>query len=337
MSRPLSPPAILRQGTVHRFPDGTTFPQVPPVATARWPIMGTTEWSALYDGNAIEADLLALNPNAHLQCIRTYEGGLPATYTSPLIGTGVMTWPSFSDLSIPAVNSGAMDAALEAHFASIPANHRMLWTPLHETDNDKLGTSTPAEFRAFVKRITERKNASAQNPDNVSISVILTAEPYRNGTYLQYFPEGGEFDVPAADPYRFARDINDPSYLPDPKAKGPGTPRTMAYLIGDLPDWADSIGKPFALGEYGAHSWSTKPLEKARWLEETDAFLSSRNCYVAIYFHSPKGKSGPWLADRQHVYTADETNPARLTGGSDIPSLTKLADIVARHHDPSIQ
>lgn len=333
----LQPPTKREINQWRRFKDGSTFaPGSAPVTQSL--IMGVSEWSHQQDGNAIVNALKSYNANAELMCVRRYQGDIPANFSStrgPIeAAAGKASWLSFSGPSIAAINSGSMDATLASYFASIPNGHTHFFTYLHEANNkddEKLGGATRAQFTSACARIWNIKNANAWSTTKVMVGPILTAEPFRNGTYIDYFPTGGQFDFGGADPYRFARDINDPSYLPDPKAKGPGTKRTMQYLVGELPAYLDSVGKPMAIGEYGAHTWSTDDGERARWLWETDAFFVANNTIVACYFHSPNGESGPWLIDRKHIYSTGQYDAVRQTGAADPTSMQAFANIVASH------
>lgn len=330
----LQQPSHLRSDNLwHRYKDGTTFS---PGGGTVGPVMrmGVSEWSDFADGFSIRGDLLGYNSNAVIACVRRYENGnIPSSFSSTKgqrdVSTAAASWLSFANPSISTINSGSYDATIAAYFASIPPTHRHFFTYIHEVDNDKLGSNTAAQFTSACARIWNIKNANAQNPSNVSVGPILTAGPYRANTYQQYYPSGGQFDFVGADPYRFARDVNDPSYIPDPKTGGAGTKRTMQYLVGDMPAFAQAQGKPVAIGEYGAHTWSSDINERARWLNETDLFLAANNCIVACYFHSPRGGSGPWLIDRFHTYNSDENSPVRLTGAADPTSMQAFADILA--------
>jgi hypothetical protein len=322
-----------RDGLWHHL--GSTSTIDPGGSTAAKIIYGVSEWSDLNDNFAIKNTLLAANINAKIQIIRRYGSTMPASFSSSPgnqdVNQGRISWVSYSGPSINAINSGTEDARLASYFASIPATHKHYVTFLHETNNNKLGSNTAAEFVSACVRIWNSKNANAATPGNVKVGPILTAEPYRNNTYQQYFPSGGQYDFIGVDPYRFARDPNDPNYLPDPKTNSAGTKRTMEYLVGSLPSFSLSEGKPWVVGEFAAHPWPTATSERANWLNQTDAFFKQTNCIAAAYFHSPRGPSGPWLIDRFHVYTTNEGDPLRLTGGTDSISLNAFANIMANN------
>ena len=309
----------------------------PPAASKM--LLGTTEWSEKYDNDAIQPLLYTYNANAKLAIIRRYADfgeWIPNNFTtshgSEDIGQNRASWVSYSDPSIAKILDGSFDATLSAYFASIPANHKVMFTYMHEVNNDKLGAGeTPQLFAQATAHIWDIKNASAQNSENVKVGPILIPADFRSGTHKPYFPTNGKYDFIGIDPYRFARDVNDPSYIPDPKTGTAGTPRTMEYIIGQAPAFSISEGKPLAFGEYGAHTWSSKPTERTRWLLETDNFMSKLNVMAAIYFHSSRGQSGPWLIDRWHVYDSNENSAARRSGATDASSLQTFADLLAKY------
>lgn len=309
------------------FDDGTALPDPPTGGGggSSTMLLGVSEWSWISDGAKIVTDLHAVNPQADIQCVRRYDGTVPPAFSSSKgqqdVGQGRASWLSFSGPSISAINSGSEDARIASYFASIPATHRHFFTYLHETDNGKLGGSSAAQFASACARIWNLKNANAQTPANVSVGPILTAGPYRNNTFRQYYPSGGEFDFIGADPYRFSREAGAP---PDPKTGGTGTPRTMAYLIGALPAFSQETGKPCAIGEYGAHPTTTNVQDRPDWLRETDAFLRSIGSVVACYFHSSAGESGPWWVDRWHFNVG-----GKAVGDPDPTSLAAFADLLA--------
>ena len=333
-----------KNGSVWRRPGqtlgGTTPPPQPPETAM---LYGTTQ----YAYGQLQTALHGVNAAATMRIRRFYENAIPSSWS----GTGMVSdynatprrasWVSYSDPSVSTVLSAGFTATLASFFASIPADHRVLFTWKHEANNksdEKLGGATRAQFRDAQKKIWEVKEANAQTPANISVGIILTAEPYRLGTADEYSAPAGYCDFLGADPYRFWRDTSDPSYLPDPKTNGPGSNRTMAYLIGDglahgqgMPQLAETYGVPVALGEYGAHPRTSDHTSRPLWLQETHDYLTNlrAGCLAAIYFHSPRGESGPWWLDRYHTYTVTEGDALRDNGAPDPTSLNKWAALVA--------
>lgn len=294
---------------------------------------------------SLQNKLHAVNPNATLRVRRRYDGAFPLSWSSTSgqndVGTGVITWLSFGSPTIAQINSGSHDANLATFFASIPSTHKCYITYLHEINlPDKLGSTPPAQFAAAQARIWNIKQANAQNPANVLVGPILTADPYRTGAFTGFYPAGGEFDFIGADPYRFWRDANDPLYQPDPKTGGTGTPRTMAYLLGDpnadgssgAAAFSASSGKPIAIAEYGAHPTPNDVNNRPNWLVQTDAYLRAHNCMAALYFHAPYGESGPWYIDQFHHYTSGNYHTDRETGPPDPDSFNKYLELLLENN-----
>ena len=321
------------------FDDGTELgaPPTPPTGgSSSGMLLGISEWTFIFDQGRLIPDLAAINPQATIQCVRRYDGNIPANFSSSSgqadVGQGRASWVSFNGPTIQTINSGSYDATLASYFASIPANHRHFFTYKHEVDNNKddakLQGATIAQFVTACERIWTIKNANAQNPANVLVGPILTAGPYRGGNYRAYYSSTGKFDFIGADPYRFYRE---PGCPPDPKLKNSqnadgsqGTLRSMAYLIGELPTFSQETGKPCAIGEYGAHPYTTDLNSRPNWLQQPVDFLRSINTVFACYFHSGAGESGPWQIDRWHFNVGGKS-----VGDPEPASLAKFAAILA--------
>ena len=278
----------------------------------------------------LQAALNDVNINAQLQVRRSYDNTFPTSWSNCSgqqdVGKQRASWISFSNPSIPQINSGSYDTILQQFFASIPPTHTAMVTYKHEiNNNNKLNGSTQAEFAQAHARIWSIKQNYAQNVNNVKVGIILTAEPYRTDSFQGYYPTNGEFDFAAADAYRFWRPPGSP---PDPKTGGLGQSRPMSWLLGDLPAWAASQGKPIAIGEYGAHPFPGDPSNRANWLSETDTYLRNQNCLAAIYFHSFRGESGPWWLDRYHTFATDENDPVRQNGAPDPDSMNVFSSLL---------
>lgn len=237
---------------------------------------------------------------------RTYDGAMPtALYASKVnadVTAGRTGWVSFSSAAV---------ANMRPFFRTVKAAGKPVWvTVCHEVNNGP--KMQPAAFRQLYADLTAARNA--EGASNVTLAVILTAEPFRSSTYLQWMPDPANFDVVVGDAYRFWRP---PGAPPDPKTGGLGQNRSMAWLVGDLPTYAASIGKPWALGEFAAHPFPDDPANRPTWLRQTLDWCAANGCAAAVYFHSGQGESGPWWADRYHY---PETAP-----GTDQGSVNALA------------
>lgn len=244
-----------------------------------------------------------------LRMRRTYDGAMPTSLSASKaqadVTAGRTPWVSFSSASA---------ANMRPFLRTVKATGKPLWlTVCHEVNNGP--KMTAAAFRQVYADLAAAK--AAEGADNVTLAVILTAEPYRSGTYAQWMPDPANFDVAVADAYRFWRPPGSP---PDPKTGTLGQDRTMAWLVGDLPAYAASIGKPWALGEFAAHPFPDDHANRPTWLRATLDWCAANGCIAAVYFHSGAGESGPWWADRFHF---PET-PA----GTDPDSLAALAAYV---------
>lgn len=213
---------------------------------------------------------------------------------------GRASWVSFTTWPTPTALAGAISSI----------TNLTLLTYLHEVNNGpKLDAPT------FRRRHDALHNAALSNP-LVKVGTILTADPFRSNSYQQWMPTRSDFV--GVDGYRFWRQPGSPA---DPKTGTTGQSRSLQWICGDGPAYAASKGIPFAIGEFGAHPFTTDTANRPTWLTESVAWLRSIDALAACYFHSQLGESGPWLLDRFHIYTVNETDPARLTGVRDPASL----------------
>lgn len=278
---------------------GTSSATAGYTVAARSLMLGTTE--AGYDRLSGQIGALPLR--------RTYDGAMPtglyASKANADMNAGRVPWVSFSSAAV---------ANMRPFMRSVKATGKPLWlTVCHEVNNGP--KMSAAAFRQLYADLTVAR--SAEGASNVVRAVILTAEPYRGGTFEQWMPDPGDFDVVVADAYRFWRPPGSP---PDPKTGGLGQNRSMAWLVGELPAYAASIGKPWALGEFAAHPFPDDLANRPTWLRQTLDWCAANGCIAAVYFDSGQGESGPWYADRFHF---PETAP-----GTDPRSLAALAEYV---------
>lgn len=297
-------------------------------------LMGVPEWAEIYDSDAIHATLKAANPAATIRCIRRYEDAVPANWANCRgtrdVGKGRATWLSFTGDSIATILAGgAYDTRLASFFASVPPTHRLLYTPINEVDNGKLGGNTPAQYGIAMGRVYDIKQASAVNPSNILIGPTITSQQYRNNVHAAYYPTNGHYDFVGVDGYRFWREPGSP---PDIDKLG-GTPggwgrdRPLSWIFGNLPGFAQDQGKQVCVGEYAAHPRTIDVTDRPRFLQASDDFLKSIGCTVACYFHSTAGPSGPWQVDRWHYSVGGKT-----FGDPDPASTQAYADIVAANY-----
>lgn len=256
-----------------------------------------------------------------LEVRRSYGGGADScvTLANEDKAAGRVGWVSMS--------SWPGDAALDAFLKKFTS--KTMLTYGHEVDLVKKEVTDAAEFKRRHNLLYDR--AKAVNP-LVEVGPIFTANPFRtgsasNGTPItSWIPDRMHFL--GIDAYHLQRP---PGSTPDPKTGNLGTARNMQYLLGEQKSdgtakqgavyHATQHGVKIAIGEYGFHPDPAKPQYRPDWLKATDAYLKSVGCKAAAYFHSPLGASGPWVIDQYHVFTADEKDPARLTGKADPDSL----------------
>ncbi|MBT9255365.1 hypothetical protein KMZ30_07240 [Phycicoccus sp. KQZ13P-1] len=270
------------------------------VVTERRMLLGTTELA--YDALAAAVGPMTVR--------RSYDGPMPtniaASKAQADLTAGRVPWISFTTASA---------SAMRPFFASCVGKGRVMVTVAHEVD---LGTKglTASQFRALFADLAAARDL--EGATNVQLVVILTASPFRSGTYVPFIPDPAHFDVVAADAYRFWRPPGSP---PDPKTGNLSQSRPMSWIVGELPAYAASIGKPWALGEFGAHPFPGDPSNRPTWITETVTWCRANGCTALVYFHSGNGESGPWWLDRYHFPEATGTTAAMLAAGGDQASL----------------
>lgn len=241
---------------------------------------------------------------------RSYDGSMPKSVdqskASADLAAGRVPWVSFTN---------ADPATMAAFMGSCVGKGQVWVTVCHEVNNGP--KMSPDAFRLLYADLAKARNTAGAS--NVKLVTILTAEPFRANTYQPYMPDPAHVDIVAADAYLFHRDAGSPA---DPKTGGLGKDRSMEWLVGHLAAYAASIGKPWALGEFGAHPFPSDKGKRPKWLRETVAWCEANGCVAAIYFHSGNGESGPWHLDRFHF---PETAP-----GSDPDSIAAWRDLLTR-------
>lgn len=271
------------------------------------PWTGTEKW--MFRG--VSQSELQANPviGGRMKLRRSYEKTLPATYGGQAkldTDRNIIPWVSFTGTPTAANLHGWLTGAKAT-------GKRIILTFDHEVDHGPKMTATAfKDVYALAAQVRNQVGAT-----NVKLAPILTAGPFRDGSYAQWFGADNTYDFVGIDPYRFWRPAGAP---PDPKVNGLGQDRTMQYLVGQGPAFAAAHHKRIALGEWGAHPRPEDPTERGSWLIASDAFLVSVNCAAAAYFHSPNGESGPWYVDRYHF-----TSGGKVAGDADPDSLAAFA------------
>jgi hypothetical protein len=267
----------------------------------------------LYGASEAAFDALNSAVGSKLRVRRSYDGAMPSTLGGSKaqadVNAGRIPWVSFS--SVTAAN------ALSFMASCVSADTEVWVTPLHEVNNGPK-MAGPA-FQGLLATLMGAKNTARAT--KVKIIPILTAEPFRTNAYLTWLGgDPADFDAIGIDPYRFWRPAGAP---PDPKTGGLGQNRSMAWLIGNAPAFAASIGKPIAIGEYGAHPFPEDLQNRPNWLTETDTFLKGIGAIGACYFHSGQGQSGPWWIDQFHFDCG-----GKHVGDRDVASLTAFKSLL---------
>lgn len=251
----------------------------------------------LYGANHRDFAGLQTAMGGKLRVDRQYWGTASATIPADAqsaIDAGVIPWVSFD--AIPD------DAALRAHFAAWPS--RAFWTFQHEVDHNK---SDPATFKAACARIAAARDAAGAK-GRVFLIPVLMANTYRIGAHAQWFGDSSTYDAVGVDGYRYWREPGSP---PDPHTGNLSQSRSFEWIIGQAPAFAKSVGKPLAVGEFGAHPFTSDHANRPTWLKETGAYLKTIDVLAACYFHSGLGDSGPWWLDCFPNWTnpSDRSNP----------------------------
>lgn len=268
--------------------DATLTTQRPSSAAQRVLRMGASEiaW----------ADLSVSCPGMDL--LRLYDGAMPTNVTKSkanrVLSGSVIPWVSFTS---------ATPANMKPFFESCKQTGKEIWVTLvHEVNNGP--KMSPDAFKALYVQLTDARNKA--QAFNVQLAIILTAQPFRDGSYKQWFGTPGTWQITAGDAYRFLRPAGSP---PDPKSGGLGKDRTMAYLLGEMPAFAKATNTKWAIGEFSGHpdkSKKTGPGSMPQWLSDTVAFCrADPNCAGLSIFHSWNGESGPWWIGSFHNFGTD--------------------------------
>lgn len=269
--------------------------------------------SLLYGASEIRFDQLQAAVGGRLKVRRSYDTTPGPDIMTSRAGVdlrrGIVPWVSFSGLPD--------DATLEAHFRSVPAGAKVLWTWLHEADMKK---TTPTLFRAGYARLRAIRDRAGAT--GVLLAPVLVGDTFRTGRHVDWLGDGSDLDVVGIDAYRFWRPAGAPGDV-DKLGGGLGRDRAMEWLLGQAPAFSQQVGKPIGLGEYGAHPRPEDPSDRPRWLRETDAYLRSIGAFAACYFHSGNGESGPWWVDQYHFTTGGKT-----AGDPDPDSLDAFAALL---------
>lgn len=296
--------------------DGETRPteggtEIPPLLLGSSAGTGTTfaAWQAECANDGSKPGAANLGIGIH----RTYSGGsivnnFMNTSAANDVANGVASmWSCKPNLS--SVDNGSLDATFTQFFNSIPAGHRAYLMMWHEPWDDAFNWTTYKSAQARVWNLLQNSNADTSL---VKWGILGTGWDYiQNRAQPNFFPAGGEYDFVGVDEYDFYRNLN---VLP-PSPRGRNKYRKANVMFVPAISFANSVGKPVVIGEFGFHpdpqnpngaaNWEGVPSKPIRLQEMIEHFLENE-IEAACYFHSPNGDDGPWWANCFHNFSSPQ-------------------------------
>lgn len=202
---------------------------------------------------------------------RVFFGGTPGTWKF-LTATYGTTPLNVSFKSDPrTVLSGANDAAYRTFFQNAPRDRPTWWTFFHEPEDDvRPGSWTTAEYRAAWAHI-DRIADSVGNPQLKSALILMcwTVNPKSGRTWGSFY-EASAVDVLAWDCYNAPSSTGSfvaPSALLDPAVAA-----------------ARSVGKPWAVAEWGSTTQGTTGDRRAAWIRAMSQYMYDNDAVYGSYW-----------------------------------------------------
>jgi hypothetical protein len=215
-----------------------------------------------------------------------WDDPLPSKYATWTRANGripYVSWNSYNRAGAPvqwaAIAAGERDSWIHHQAQSVAQwGKRMYLTFNHEPENDTLRCGTPAQYRAALTHIidTFRKDGVS----NVIWLVTLMSPTFggNNGGPRNWLPNTA-FDIVGVDGYN-----RWPCYTKSGR-------KTFSETFAAAHQFAASLGKPLAIGEYGtieetACGNSGDPDGKAKWLQSAANWIQQwNNVAFAAYSH----------------------------------------------------
>lgn len=210
-----------------------------------------------------------------LDIVRMFFPGLPKSW-SKIAGDVGSTPVSVSFRTDPgAINSGRYDAQLRQWFATAPTNRPTYWTYFHEPENN---TVDKAAYRQAWRHIAGLAD-TAGNPQLKSTLVLMcwTLDAKSGRNWRDWYAGDDVIDVMGFDCYNGGRKN--------------GVYRDPANLLAPVAALAKSLGKPWAIPEFGTTVVTTDggTQGRATWLRQYSSFVRDNGGAFATYFDSDSG------------------------------------------------
>ncbi|MCU0264568.1 MAG: hypothetical protein MUC45_00400 [Actinomycetia bacterium] len=236
------------------------------------PVSGPTQFGASFQQEPAESYEEALARTDRtigpLDVVRVFYQGEPDPWPGKAPGRSVVV--SFK-LDPRAVSAGLYDESMGEWFAAAPRDRDVTWVYWHEPEDDiEDGAFTAEEFRrAFAHLAGLAEQADHPRLRSAVVLMSYTLRPASGRDWRDYYPGDDVVDVFAWDVYNRRTD----GYSPPEE------------LLGGLRDVAESVGKPFAIGELGSQLADGDDGEgRAQWLLAVGDYALANGAPFVCYF-----------------------------------------------------
>ena len=242
---------------------------------------------------------------------RTYSSGnivsdFMVTAAAADVANGVASMWSCKP-NLDTVASGGLDATFVSFFNSIPAGHRAYLMMWHEPWDDQFNWTTYRNAQARVWNLLH--NDSTADTNRVKWGILGTSWDFIQGSaQANFFPSGSQFDFVGVDTYDMYRNLQVMPASP----RGRNGHQSPAQRMGPVVAYANSVGRPWIVGEFGMHPDPTNPNGPSNWegvasrphrLASYLDYMIANGCEAAAWFHSQNGDDGPWWLNCYHNFT----------------------------------
>jgi hypothetical protein len=242
-----------------------------------------------------------------------WDDPLPSKYAMWTSANGripYVSWNSYNRQGTPVswaeIAAGHRDSWIHSQAQSVAQwGRRMYLTFNHEPENDTVNCGTPGNYRAALTHIIEVFRS--QGVSNVTWLVTLMAPTFggNNGGARNWLPNT-PFDLVGVDGYN-----RWPCYTKSGR-------KTFSDTFAPAHDFATTIGKPLAIGEYGTIEETAcgnqgDPDGKAKWLQSAANWIQQWNDVAFVAY--------------SHVFATYRGVSLNFYVDSSAPSLTEFTAI----------
>lgn len=251
-------------------------PPPPPPAAAVW---GSSTGAHTFDWFTQQA-------GQPLECRRSYEQGIPASFMRESTGADVGRCASVTSLAFDPPQAPSSRAALEAYYRTIPGDHLAFCIVSHEPENPDKNIA-PADYRAqqqIVREILDRVNADRDVP--LRFGGNWMSYSFRVGRDMEpMFPGDEVWDFLALDGYS-AR-----------TSDGRWTGNSPATVFDKGAAYVASKGLRFAIAECGVDVLATE-VQRIAWIDACQNYTKAKDPAFWCYWDGSFGN--------YYLNTADE-------------------------------